>query len=150
MSAPSYASLAVPLMKRLISTFKCSPLDSAAVLGNVSHESAGFTELHEEGVPYADGGIGIAQWTGPRRKLYESYCAAHKLNPMTFAAGEAYLFYELSGTYHSALVHTMAATNLSAKVAAFEKYYEGAGIVEESDRLAWAEKALAAYSAPSA
>jgi hypothetical protein len=137
----------VLLMDRLHKEFNADDLTSAAITGNAAHESAGFTEWHEVGQPANLGGIGLCMWTGPRRRLYEAFCEAHGYDAYTFNAGVEMLVHELKTTYHTALFRTLAATGLAAKTAAFEKYYEGAGIVREDDRVAYAEKALAAYHA---
>ena len=65
---------------------------TAAILGNLGHESAGLTILQEikPTVAGSKGGYGWAQWTGPRRRAYEAYCARIGKNPASDEANYAY------------------------------------------------------------
>ena len=139
------------IMSRLLSDFPIGPEDAAAILGNLGHESAGFSKLQEmkPTVAGSRGGFGWAQWTGPRRRAYEAYCKRTGKDPASDDANYAYLFIELSGIEGSekaAIPKTVAAKGLDAKVEAFEKSFLRAGVKHYPSRKLWAKRALDAYS----
>ena len=45
---------------------------AAALVGNFAHETGNFRQMQEQDVS-GPGGLGWAQWTGPRRKNFEKY-----------------------------------------------------------------------------
>lgn len=139
-----FRSLAPTYMRRLMSDFPALDADSAAaVFGNLGHESLGFTKLQEmkPTVKGSRGGWGWAQWTGPRRKAFEAYCARTGKDPASNEANYAYLFVELKGiegTEAGAVARVAAATGLQAKVKAFENAFLRAGVKHYESRLQWA------------
>jgi hypothetical protein len=72
------------------------------LVGNLAHESAGFKDLSENGVK-GKGGYGYAQWTGPRRKEFESYAKAQGLKPSSYEANLGFMVKELRGKESGAL-----------------------------------------------
>lgn len=135
-------------MEKLIEDFSFSVEDAAAVMGNAGHESLGFTTLQEINptVKGSRGGYGWFQWTGPRRRAFETYCTRNNLNPSSREANYAFLFVELSGSEKSAIAKTKAAKGLQAKTKAFELAFERSGIKHYPSRYQWAEEALKAYT----
>lgn len=138
------------IMAQLISDFPVTPIDAAAILGNLGHECAGFTKLQEikPVVKGSRGGYGWPQWTGPRRRAYEAYCKRNNLDPASDHANYAYLFVELKGIEgdeKAAISKTVAASGLDAKVVAFEKAFLRAGVKHYPERKKWAAIALDAY-----
>jgi hypothetical protein len=120
------------IMAKLLSDFPITPLDAAAILGNLGHECVGFTKLQEmkPTVPGSRGGYGWAQWTGPRRRAFEAWCSKHDKDPASDEANYAWLFLELKGiegTEGAAIGKTLKAADLDAKVEAFEKAFLRAG-----------------------
>jgi hypothetical protein len=83
---------------KLIDAFKLSELQAAAILGNIVHECAGFTQLQERNPHGGRGGYGWAQWTGPRRRAFEEYCQLNRLAPESDEANYGFLQHELSTT----------------------------------------------------
>lgn len=136
------------LIPKLKADFSCTTEDAAAIVGNIGHESMGFTKLQEmkPTVEGSRGGYGWPQWTGPRRRAYEAYCSRNKLDPASDAANYAYMFVELKGDYKRAITILKNAKGLYNKVVAFELQYEGAGIKHYDSRYAYAQKALAAFN----
>lgn len=139
-------------MGKLLGDFPISIEDAAAIIGNAGHESLGFTTLQEmkPTVPGSRGGYGIMQWTGPRRKAFEAYCARTGKDPASDDANYAWLFLELKGiegTEGAAIGKTQAAKDLDAKVEAFEKAFLRAGVKHYPARKKWAKIALEAYQA---
>ncbi len=134
-------------MGRLIADFALSIEDAAAIIGNAGHESGGFKSLQEIKplVPGSRGGYGIMQWTGPRRREYEAYCARNKLNPADMDTNYKFLFVELKGPEGRVLPKLKAANGLDAKVEVFCKGFLRPGIPHMDSRKVWAKRALAAY-----
>lgn len=131
---------------KLQAAFKLTKEDTAAVFGNLGHESGGFVALQEKRplIAGSRGGYGWAQWTGPRRNAYEAYCEKNKLDPASNAANYAYLVFELQDDYKRSFPDRVTVQHtLYAKVVAFEKLYERAGIKHYPSRYAWAKRALA-------
>lgn len=156
MAADKFTQLAPVLMQRLMDEVGFSVLDAAADVGNGGHESAGFVKLQEmkPTVKGSRGGYGWYQWTGPRRRAYEAWCAKNKLDPASDQANMDYHLVELKGPERGAIAATKRAgkgaeeaTALDAKVKAFELGYERAGAKHYASRLAYARKALKAYRA---
>lgn len=146
----TFRAKAPAVMAQLITDFSISPIDAAAILGNIGHECAGFTALQEikPVVAGSKGGYGWVQWTGPRRRAYEAYCARTGKDPASDEANYAYLFIELKGIEGSekaAIGKLKAAQGLEAKVIAFEKAFLRAGVKHYPSRLQWANIALDAW-----
>jgi hypothetical protein len=116
-----------------------------AIIGNLGWESAGFSIWHEVGQPPEKGGVGWAQWTGPRRKQFENYCYTREpqLTPRSYAGQLAFLVYELQGGYEKALLATEKAPDLARKTIEFEKEFESAGVPALSGRQEYAIAARA-------
>jgi hypothetical protein len=136
-------------MRQLMADFGFDKHDSAAVFGNAGHESNGFRSMQEikPAVPGSRGGYGWFQWTGPRRKAFEAYCTRNGLAPASDAANYAWLFVELSGPEKKAVAAVKNASELRAKVEAFEKAFERAGVKHYDSRERWARIALEAFDA---
>lgn len=137
------------IMAQLQRDFHIDIEDAAAIAGNLGYESACFTQLQEikPAVKGSKGGYGWAQWTGPRRREYEAYCKRNGLNPASDKANYAWLFLELKGPERRAIDAVHAAKGLEAKVEAFERAYERAGVKNYQQRNRWAREALDAYYA---
>lgn len=149
MNAATFKAKVPALMKQFMADFDCSELDAAAVFGNAGHESAGFLKLQEikPVIPGTRGGYGWFQWTGPRRRAYEAYCARNKLHPASDEANYKFLFVELNGDEKAAIPALKKVRDLRGKVIAFELAYERAGVKHYDSRVQWAHVALAAYQA---
>tara|TARA_R110002012_G_scaffold122064_1_gene271860 strand:+ start:3843 stop:4709 length:867 start_codon:yes stop_codon:yes gene_type:complete len=66
----------------------------SAIIGNLDHESKGFTEFYEQGVKI--GGEGDAQWTATRRNAFREFVEENDLNPKSYEASRDFLIYELN------------------------------------------------------
>jgi hypothetical protein len=136
------------LMKRLLAEdFGFVIDDTAAIAGNGGHESRGFTAFQEEKptVKGSRGGWSWWQWTGPRRRAFEAFCAKTGLGLKSDEAAMAFLILELKGPERAAVAKTKAALTLADKVVAFEMAYERAGVKHYPSRLQWAQIARDAY-----
>lgn len=89
-----FRSKAPWIMALLMRDFKIALDDSAAILGNLGHESGGFASLQETHptVPGSRGGFGWAQWTGQPRRSFEAYTKRNGLDPASDKANDGWLF----------------------------------------------------------
>lgn len=135
------------IMNLLRADFGLTVDEAAAILGNIGHESGGFKYFQEikPTVPGSRGGFGWCQWTGPRRVAFEAYCKRNKLDPFSDRANYGFLFVELKGSEKAAIPAVKKAVGLQAKVSAFERSFERAGVVNMPSRMKYANQALAAW-----
>jgi hypothetical protein len=145
--ATAFQNLVPRIMGDLILDFGLSPIQAAAVLGNLAHESAGFTAMQERNpVGGGRGGLGWAQWTGPRRRAFEAWVSKKGFAPDSYAANYGYLKAELSGAvpgfdYRHAIEQLKKTSTIQAATETFEAFYEKAGVKAMASRVAWANKA---------
>jgi peptidoglycan hydrolase-like protein with peptidoglycan-binding domain len=92
------------LVKRLVADLALTAPQAAGLVGNLGFESGGLKELQELGVSsYERGGYGWAQWTGPRRTQFESWCEVRSLDPASDEANYGFLVAELESGYTSVI-----------------------------------------------
>lgn len=142
--AEHFAEVAPHYMRLFRADFGASREDAAAVFGNAGHESKGLTDDQEDKpvVAGSRGGLNWMQWTGPRRKDMEAYCARNKIDPASDEAAYKWLFLELNGPEKAALAALFKAKTLNTKVEAFEKAYLRSGVKAYASRKEWAAFAL--------
>jgi hypothetical protein len=133
------------IIARLREDFDLTAEQAAGILGNLGHESAGLTAFQEVGPTAGRGGFGWAQWTGPRRVQFESYCARNKLNLKGDKANYAWLFLELKRAFKGTIKALKKADSLEEAVIVFEKNFEKARVKNYPSRTKWAQLALDAY-----
>lgn len=136
-------------MERLMKDFNLNVLEAAAVIGNAGHESGGFKSLQEKKplVPGSRGGYGIMQWTGPRRRQYESYCERNDLDPADMESNYKFLFVELMGPEGRVIKRLKDVKTLDQKVEIFMKTFLRPGIPHLNSRKVWARRAIDAFNA---
>jgi hypothetical protein len=137
-----FRSKAPEYMRQLMEEFELRDIHAAGVFGNIGHECAGFTILHQLGEPEGKGGYGWAQWTGPRRVAFLKWCADHNLTFEDDAANYGYLDHELKTSQSDAIAALLKTTTLDAAVQAFERNFERAGVIDYPNRNKWAVIAL--------
>ncbi len=146
-----FERIAAGLMRNIMAepAWKVDKLGAAAVVGNFARETGDFKFCNEQSptVPGSRGGINLAQWTGPRRRLFEAYAMRNHLPLCAWSTGYKFFFHETqTDAYEGRWVKAVnAAPTLDLKVEAFEKAYERAGVVAMADRKARALRALQAY-----
>ena len=150
----TFDGLAPRIMKDLMAAFGLTDTQAAAILGNLGHESGGFRFMQEIKPISGKGGLGWAQWTGPRRRTFVAFCNGKGLPTDSYAGNLGYLKSELDpvrGSERKAIPAVKAAGSLPAMVNAFEEAFERAGIKALASREKFANRALSAFqSAPSA
>jgi hypothetical protein len=150
--ATAFQNLATRIMGDLILDFGVSPEQAAGIVGNLAHESAGFTVMQERNPRAGRGGLGWAQWTGPRRVAFESWVKSRGFAIDSYAANYGYLKAELSGTvkgfdYRKAITQVKKTTTVQAATETFEAFYEKAGVKAMSSRVSYANQAMALWKA---
>jgi hypothetical protein len=144
-----FTELAPRVMAQLMQQFGLSVEDAAAIMGNAGHESGGLVLMQElrPTVLGSRGGLGWFQWTGPRRRAFETWAAKQGFSPASDEANIGFLFYELHSSEARALDALRAAQGLDAKVKAFENAYERSSVKAYIKRTKWAYQAERAYHA---
>ena len=136
------------IMLRLMSEFSLTLQSAAAILGNLGHESAGFTSMQEiNPVNGGAGGLGWAQWTGPRRREFVEFCRRNGYDTRSDIGNLSFLMHELRGSQAAALRGLNEAGSLRDAVMSFEAKFERADprYKHYDRRVAYAEKAIRAY-----
>lgn len=120
-----FVTLAPQIMARLATNFdSLSDVHLAAILGNLGHECAGFTKMHEVGVDAGSGGLGWAQWTASRRKIFEQVLHDRHAREDDFEANYAMLLGELTSTHKKAIERLLETNDIPSGVKAFEEIFE--------------------------
>jgi hypothetical protein len=117
--------------------------DIDAIIGNAAWECGRFEKLQElkPVVKGSRGGYGYMQWTGPRRRAYEAWCAKGRRDPASFEANMGFLEFELNGPEKRALAKIQAAVGLPAKTQVFMETFLRPGIPHLQGRIRAAQDA---------
>lgn len=141
---------AVRYMTDLIRDFDLYSFQAAAAPGNFGVETSGFTDITENNPTSGRGGLGDAQWTGPRRVAFEAWVARNADKNWaydTYEANYSMLFRELNGPESRALEALRKTTTLEQATEVFMDKFERPGVLALSKRIDWAKKAMAAWQA---
>lgn len=135
------------LMNRLMKDFDLTKEQAAGVIGNLAHESAGLVAGKQEINPVGGGrgGLGWAQWTGPRRKAFEAYLERTGQSADDPEANYGFLKEELMGSEKGAINKLKNASTVEEATVAFEQGYERAGIKHYGPRTDYARRAADLY-----
>jgi len=151
----TFIAKAPGILAKLIADFGLKDFQAAGILGNIGLECDGFREMQEKKplIPGSKGGFGWAQWTGPRRTLFEAFCAKNGLSPFSDAANYGYLKEELMDARRQAMSITAVqkTTSIAKAVRSFEATFERAkaGLEHFDRRDQWADLALNSFRASS-
>jgi hypothetical protein len=129
----------------LMRDFQLAPEQAAGIVGNLAHESGGFGTLQEikPMIPRSRGGFGYAQWTGPRRRQFESWAAENKLDPSSYEANYGFLKHELANTGEGRVLDRIRQTNDPAQATRiFSDVFLRPGIPGMGSREKWTQRAL--------
>ena len=102
---------------------------AAGLVGNFLHEAgAGLKPDTQEKAPIAGrGGLGIAQWTGPRRRTLENiFCKSidPSTSPTDFETQLQYVAWELENTHTNVLANLKKAKTVGKATEVVFRYYE--------------------------
>ena len=135
----------------LMRDFGLSTEQAAGIVGNLAHESGGFGTLQEikPMIPGSRGGFGYAQWTGPRRRQFESWAAENKLDPASYEANYGFLKHELANTGEGRVLDRIRQTNDPTQATRiFSDVFLRPGIPGMGSREKWTQRALAFSQQP--
>ena len=135
----------------LMRDFGLAPEQAAGIVGNLAHESGGFGTLQEikPMIPGSRGGFGYAQWTGPRRRQFESWAAENKLDPASYEANYGFLKHELANTGEGRVLDRIRQTNDPTQATRiFSDVFLRPGIPGMGSREKWTQRALAFSQQP--
>lgn len=131
------------VMQRLMEDFGLSKEEAGVVLGNLGHESAGFTAFKEGG---NGPGRGWAQWTDPgRKRRFFEYAQQRGLDPQSDEANYGFLKWELNNTHKGSIANLKRAETTEEKMRVFERDFEGAGVKAYGSRYKYMRDAIRAY-----
>ncbi len=110
--------------------FDLTPAQTAGVIGNLSHETAGFRFLQEiqPVIPGSRGGYGFAQWTASRRDAFEAWAKERGLSIKSYAANYGFLAHELRTTERESLRVLKRTQTPKAAAQSFSKRFLRPGI----------------------
>jgi hypothetical protein len=146
MGGADFNKKAPGIMQNLMTDFALTKEQAAGIVGNIGHECGGFKEMQEyKPLGGGRGGLGWAQWTGPRRVQYEKYCNDNKLSPNDDKANYGFLKQELQTTYKSTIAAVKQTNSPDAAMKAFEKHYEAAGVKNYASRQNYTDNALNSF-----
>jgi hypothetical protein len=129
----------------LMRDFQLSPEQAAGFVGNLAHESGGFGTLQEikPMIPGSRGGFGYAQWTGPRRRQFESWSAQNNLDPSSYEANYGFLKHELANTPEGRVLDRLRQTNDPTQATRIvSDVFLRPGIPGMGSREKWTQRAL--------
>ena len=137
----AFGAVGPRIMADLQKDFGLSKVQAASIVGNLGHESAGFSAFQEKNPRGGRGGWGYAQWTGPRRRQFEAWAQAKGLDPKSYEANYGFLRHELQTSERGGIAAVKRQNTLEGGTAAFERSFERAGVVALGSRLKWAKRA---------
>ena len=140
-----FSEIGPRLMTDLMRDFELTPEQAAGVVGNLAHETGGFRHMQEISpvVPGSRGGFGFAQWTGPRRRQFESWASEQGLDPNSYDANYGFLAHELRNTPEGRVLGDLRGAQDAASAArVFSDRFLRPGIPHMDSRLAMANQAL--------
>ncbi|SEB43360.1 hypothetical protein SAMN05216452_1187 [Nitratireductor aquibiodomus] len=139
----TFSELAPKIVSDLMRDLQITKEQAAGIVGNLGGETGGFKHMQELNplVKGSRGGLGWAQWTGPRRREFEAYAAKMGLPADSYAANYGNLLRELKGPEGAALAHLREQTTVEGSTLSFLDKFERAGIRHEKGRINWANRA---------
>jgi hypothetical protein len=145
-SAPgAFGQIAPRLVSDLQRDFGLSREQAAGIAGPLAMESAGFGTLQEVRplIPGSRGGFGYAQWTGPRRRAFESWSQQNGLDPTSYEANYGFLRHELQNTGEGRVLQSLRGINdPQAAAQTFTNQFLRPGIPNMPARMNWTNRVL--------
>lgn len=142
----SFKQQSPAVMRRLMKDFGIEKHHAAGIMGNLGHESAGLVAgIQEKGHRSGSGGLGWAQWTGPRRRQFEQWSKDNGLDTKDPEANYGFLKHELQTSHKSSIDALRKAKTPEEAMYSFENTFERAGIKSYGSRLNFTKQALQAH-----
>jgi len=112
--------------------FGLEDFQAAAIVGNLDQETGGFKFMQELNpkVKGSKGGYGFAQWTGSRRKAFETWASQNNLDVSSYDANFGFLVHEIQNSdYFIKVMGKLSKTkNIDEATEVFSKGYLKPGI----------------------
>lgn len=105
------------IARRLRTDLNLTKSQTAGILSNLAAESWLDPNAHELHLPWTQGGIGLAQWSGLRRREYVEFARKERLPTSSLDANIRFLEHELETTQHHYLLAVRDAPNDPVAVA---------------------------------
>lgn len=146
---PLFEDRAIRYITDLIRDFKLEDFQAAGFPGNFGVETGGFEHVQEiDPIGGGRGGLGDAQWTGPRRRDFEAWLARHPgWGPADYGANYSMLFRDLEGPESAALDAVRQARDVDEATEIVMRRYERPGVEHLDRRKEYGRRALAAFRA---
>ena len=142
----NFREKAPSIMRLLIQDFSVSPAQAAGILGNIGHECAGFQKMQEQNPRSGRGGYGWCQWTGPRRRAFESWASKMGFDLDSNAANYGFLKHELTETSEQRVIPLIKKNDtVEQATRTFMKVFERPGVKHLNSRIKYADAALRAF-----
>lgn len=149
-----FEARAIRYITDLIRDFQLEDFQAAGFPGNFGVETGGFVHVQEiNPVGGGQGGLGDAQWTGPRRREFEAWLARRaemnkSSDPRDYDANYSMLFRELDGGEgRRVLPKLRLAANVDQATEIVMNEYERPGEPHLERRKEYGRQALAAFRA---
>lgn len=144
-SAGLFERKAPAVMRDLIRDFNFTAEQTAGILGNIGHECDGFRQLQERGQVSPKGGWGWCQWTGPRRRAFETWASEHGYSPSSDEANYGFLKNELNSSEKAARDALRKASSVEDATRIFMDRFERPGSPQLARRVTWANRAIRSF-----
>jgi hypothetical protein len=141
----SWEQLAPQTVQRLSNDLNISPQVATGIVGQLGYESAGLQSINEmkPTVPGSRGGYGWAQWTGPRRRQFESWAQQNKMDVADPEANYQFLVYELTQTPEKGVLNKLQGVQDPVQAGKiFTDSYLRPGVPAYDKRASWVEKTI--------
>lgn len=143
--ATTWDTLAPTYIRRLSEDVGITPEQSAGIFGQLGYESEGLQAINERHpvVPGSRGGFGWAQWTGPRRRAFESWAAENNASITDPETNYQFLLHELRDTPEGRVLDTVRqAPDAVTAGRAFTDGFLRPGVPAYEGRDSWARRAM--------
>lgn len=141
----AWDQLAPKTITRLSRDLEITPQQAAGIVGQLGYESEGLQAINERQpvVPGSRGGFGWAQWTGPRRRQFESFAADRRLDVADPEANYQFLLHELSETPEGRVLEAIrAAPDAQTAGRIFTDRFLRPGVPAYDRRASWTDRAM--------
>ena len=140
----AWEQLAPQAITRLSQDLSISPQVAAGIVGQLGYESAGLQSINEMQpvVPGSRGGFGWAQWTGPRRREFESWAQQNNMDVADPEANYQFLVHELTQTPEKKVLSRLQGIEDPVEAGkVFTDTFLRPGVPAYDKRASWVERA---------
>ena len=113
-----------------VSNLNLSPVAAAGIAGSGTQESTMGVNMQEKHpiVAGSRGGLGVFQWTGPRRVEFENWARKNNMDPNKYETSMEFLKWDLQRPQWAKMLSLMRAARTTDEASQiFNQYYESGG-----------------------